>query len=151
MPRAGSQQPLTESKSDNGMQSDEQSDHVAPLNTPDTEDPHSRLHWMALPPLPTRKSSEMRSQACGGITVVLFIIGMCVSGAHFFTLKAEGTFPVVLNILVWTEAVVALLCLLGLMFGDPGEIKRSEANCTVRASPASCTPAVPDVRAFSKS
>lgn len=109
---------------------DSQSDQVVPLNT--AEDPEARLHWAALPPMPTPRTGEMRSQACGGITLVLFIISMCVGGTHFFTSRVEGTFPVALNVAVWVEAVVAFLCLLGLMYGNPGEIKRSEASCTVR-------------------
>jgi hypothetical protein len=116
---------------------DSQSDQVVPLNT--AEDPEARLHWTALPPMPTPHTGVMRSQACGGITLVLFIIAMCVAGTHFFTSRVEGTFPVALNVAVWAEAVVAVLCLLGLMYGNPGEIKRSEATCTVRLA----TPLLP--------
>ena len=116
---------------------DSQSDQVMPLNT--AEDPEARLHWTALPPMPTPHTGVMRSQACGGITLVLFIIAMCVAGTHFFTSRVEGTFPVALNVAVWAEAVVAVLCLLGLMYGNPGEIKRSEATCTVRLA----TPLLP--------
>ena len=108
------------------------SDQVKPFNT--AEDPEARLHWTALPPMPTRRIGVMRSQACGGITLVLFIIAMCVAGTHFFTSRVEGTLPVALTVAVWAEAVVAILCLLGLMYGNPGEIKRSEATCTVRLS-----------------
>jgi hypothetical protein len=97
-----------------------------PLNA---EDPAARLHWTALPPMPSRHKGEMRSQACGGITVVMAIIAMCVGGTHFFTSGMEGTPFFVLSVAVWAEAAVALLCLLGLMYGDPGELKRSEANC----------------------
>ena len=111
-------------------------DQVEPLNT--AEDPEARLHWTALPPMPAPHIGAMRSQACGGIFVVLFIICMCVAGTHWFTSRLEGVVSVVLNVAVWTETAVALLCLLGLMYGNPGEIKRSEATCTVSAPLLHC-------------
>ena len=122
---------ITEAAARAGEMSLDESDQVVPLNS---EDPEARLHWMALPPMPTPRTGVMRSQACGGITVVLFIIVMCVAGTHWFTARADGTISVVLNVAVWIETIVAILCLLGLMYGNPGEIKRSEATCTVRVS-----------------
>lgn len=83
------------------------------------EDPQSRLHWTALPPLPRPHYAAMRSQACGGVSVVMCIIVMCVGGTHFFVKGLTGTPFILLSAAVWGEAVLAVLCLFGLMFGNP--------------------------------
>lgn len=99
----------------------------------ETIQPTAGLHWTALPPMPQPRSAQMRSEACCGCTTVLSIIVVCVGGTHLFVsgVGAEATeFPHVFHYLIGAEATVALLCLLGLMFGDPGTLKRSESRCT---------------------
>ena len=93
---------------------------------------HARLHWQALPALPAPSLHEMRAQAAGGCTTVMSIIAACTGGTHAaVSLGAlDDPFAPLLLALVWTWALGALGCLLGLLFGDPGVIQRSEARCS---------------------
>ena len=84
------------------------------------------LHWTVLPELPTPKHGVMCSQYCGGCVFVCVIIAMCVGGTHAFSQDMESPLKQIMLGLVWTEAAAAVVCLLGLAFGDPGVIKRSE-------------------------
>ena len=88
------------------------------------------LHWTALPPMPRPNSSQKRSEACCGCAVVLTVIAVCVGGTHLFAAGFDAEVQLIFQIVVLAEAAVALLCLLGLMLGDPGTLRRSEARCT---------------------
>ena len=88
------------------------------------------LHWTALPPMPRPNSSQKCSEACCGCAFVLTIIAACVGGTHLFAAGFDPQVQRIFQIAVLAEAAVALLCLLGLMLGDPGTLRRSEARCT---------------------
>ena len=84
-----------------------------------------------LPPLPTPKYAERRAEACNGCSTVLFIVGACV-GTTTVSLQLvpiSPTYTWTFTGLVLAEAAVALVCLAGLMFGDPGVVRRSEKTC----------------------
>jgi len=80
----------------------------------------------------------MRSESSTGITVVLVLIGICV-GIPNGVLHGQGwTWPAdnepwdgvaVGMLMLYVEAIIALVCLAGIVFGDPGVIKRSQERC----------------------
>lgn len=87
-----------------------------------------------LPALPTPDTHRMRSESLIGTIAVLVIGGLCVVAANAATLVSlvggsRRQAPAWGAPLVYGEAAVALLCLCGLLFGDPGVVPRSEANC----------------------
>ena len=91
-----------------------------------------------LPPLPRPNYAVMRAESTTGCTVVLVIIGMCIgipSGVRFgsgwvWPSSGEPWDGVAWGFaLLYAEAVCALVCLLGLMFADPGTIKRTPERC----------------------
>lgn len=78
----------------------------------------------------------MRSEAACGITVVLVITGGLVTvtqaillDGYSAPLSSVGAVRLVFLALIYAEAAVAVGCLVGLMWGDPGVVKRSQANC----------------------
>mmetsp|Transcript_33197 Transcript_33197/g.100143 ORF Transcript_33197/g.100143 Transcript_33197/m.100143 type:complete len:282 (+) Transcript_33197:218-1063(+) len=88
--------------------------------------------WTALPPPPT-PSSHQRRESRLGCGVVVSIVGACIAGARAARamlacapdhLVRRWVLP-----LVYAEAAVAFACLAGLLWGDPGTIKRSTATC----------------------
>lgn len=86
----------------------------------------------ALPPLPTPKHWERRSEACCGFAVVAGITFIFVSVTHMTVWTVDERSTVgsrICLLLVYLEAAVAALCFGGLMFGDPGVIERSPATC----------------------
>ena len=89
------------------------------------------LHWTVLPALMAPNLNAMRAQATGGSALVLGVIAACVSATHTAVAlgNVEGPLLFLLVGAVWSAAVVALVCLAGLMFGDPGVIARSEERC----------------------
>jgi len=90
------------------------------------------LPLSALPAMPPPRLMSMRTEAACGCTTVLAIIGVCVGGTHWSVLvlgKMDNPFPPLFLSAIWAEALVALLCLAGLMFGDPGVVERSELRC----------------------
>ncbi len=104
---------------------------ASPRMTTEPASVSAGLHWTALPPMPQPHSAQMRSEACCGAATVLIIIGICVGGTHIFSSDLDGTAAQgIFHLVVGAEAAVALLCLLGLMIGDPGTLRRSEARCT---------------------
>jgi hypothetical protein len=91
-----------------------------------------------LPPLPRPNLTAMRSESTTGCIVVFVIIGFCVgapSGVRWssgWQWPAEGEpwdATAIGFAALYAESVVALLCLLGIMLGDPGTIKRSQERC----------------------
>ena len=134
MPRAEEQlsrsepSEASEPQSRQPMESSAESAADEPLNAAGAngEQPTAGLHWTVLPELPTPKHGVMCSQYCGGCVFVCVIIAMCVGGTHAFSQDMESPLKQIMLGLVWTEAAAAVICLLGLAFGDPGVIKRSE-------------------------
>ena len=80
----------------------------------------------SLPPMPTPDHGTRRSEAACGWTLVLVIIVGCVGIMHSTVVGAAGG-GFWLG-LIYLEAAVALVCLLGLMYGDAGVIVRSPAT-----------------------
>ena len=85
-----------------------------------------------LPPLPTPNYQLMGRQSAGGICLVMTIIISILGITHGITLTV-GNLPTYLwwtvMILIDTLSLMALLCLLGIVFDDPGVIQRSSENC----------------------
>ena len=86
---------------------------------------------LALPPLPS-PSKTMSGQARTGVLLSLMALSFILLPLH---LSEPGTYPPPITtsanwtMLLWGEAVAILGCIAGLMFGDPGTIKRSTENC----------------------
>ena len=87
---------------------------------------------LSLPPLPTPDYCAMRGEACCGNTLVLFLIFLFVAPMQAYASgkDVELTLPQRLWIgAIYAEAVTAIVCLLGLMWGDPGTVKRTPETC----------------------
>ena len=91
-----------------------------------------------LPPLPRPNIAVMRSEACTGITVVLVLITLLVGVPHALRFGSGWQWPAAGEpfdstaacfLCLYVESTIALLCLLGLIFGDPGVLKRSRERC----------------------
>jgi hypothetical protein len=91
-----------------------------------------------LPPMPRPNLAVMRSEMSTGITVVLMIIGFCVGTPYGVSITAGWQWPkgnepwdatAVGFATLYTLTAIALLCLLGLIYGDPGTLKRSPERC----------------------
>ena len=93
----------------------------------------SEFNLEDLPPMPAPNLTDMRSEACFGCLFVLFLIGTAVGIPHAVapelpTFHAWDAKAISFACL-YGEALIALLCLLGLMLGDPGVLKRSRETC----------------------
>mmetsp|Transcript_72908 Transcript_72908/g.126612 ORF Transcript_72908/g.126612 Transcript_72908/m.126612 type:complete len:329 (+) Transcript_72908:86-1072(+) len=82
-----------------------------------------------LPPLPTPNYVARQQEALlGCITVFSFVsIFVGTTNAVTFSVKdmpSEGRW--IMSVLIWSEAAVALMCLAGILLGDPGVIRRSQ-------------------------
>ena len=87
---------------------------------------------LSLPPLPERDYCAMRGEACCGNTLVLFLIFLFVAPMQAYATgkDVELTFPQRLWMgAIYAEAATAIVCLLGLMWGNPGEVKRTPETC----------------------
>ena len=87
---------------------------------------------LALPKLPRPDYCAMRGEACCGNSLVLFLIFLFVAPMQSYASVNQGklTFTQQLWMLaIYTEAATAIVCLLGLMWGDPGTVKRTAENC----------------------
>ena len=97
----------------------------------DSPENWSRIH--SLPPLPERHIWTMRRESAVGCTLVLILVSLLVSLTQGVALAPGDAAPRGLIwaalVLIYTEAAVALVCLLGLLFGNPGELKRSPQTC----------------------
>jgi len=83
-----------------------------------------------LPALPEPHRCEQLGESLLGCTVVLLLIGLFVGLTHGVAVGAPpyGAEMAAL-VLIYAEMVVALLSLGGLLFGDPGVVKRSPETC----------------------
>ena len=102
------------------------------LDADDFRDAAAGLHWTVLPDLFAPNYTVMRKQSAVGCTVVSSIIVACVGATHAAVSFGElsDPLPTVFITAIWAETTIALVCLFGLLFGDPGVIKRSEERCT---------------------
>ena len=114
-------------------------DHAyAPAPTPDVS-PDGRIQQQRgtipladLPPMPTPDYATKRSESYVGIAVVLVIIAACLGGTYGAALATPDLPRGVLWLVLWLvslEAVAAIGMLLGILFADPGTIKRSQETC----------------------
>ena len=93
--------------------------------TPDVEE-----LGCSLPPMPTPDRAAMRSEATGGISLVLCLVATFVTLTIVFSSSATNPNVYIgMVALICTEAAVALTCLYMLMMGDPGVIRRTRASC----------------------
>ncbi|KAL1528389.1 hypothetical protein AB1Y20_009739 [Prymnesium parvum] len=85
----------------------------------------------ALPPLPRPDRATMCAEATCGCTLVLVVVAVLVATTESVasSLRPESYLSILGRIAILTEAAVALACLCGLMFGDPGVVKRSVSTC----------------------
>ena len=83
-----------------------------------------------LPALP-RPASRQRTECRMGCGIVLTIVATCVMATHggVRTLECAPRRWDWLLYVVYAEAAVALLCLAGLVFDDPGTVRRSRLTC----------------------
>jgi len=86
---------------------------------------------LSLPPMPDQYLCQMRAEACCGNTLVCFLIFLFVAPMQAYATGATTLTPLqhVWLFAIYAEAATAIFCLLGLMWGDPGTIKRTPANC----------------------
>ncbi|CAE7338349.1 Hip14 [Symbiodinium pilosum] len=86
-----------------------------------------------LPPLPEPNRWEMRSESACGCTLVLGLIAVLVAATRHMCKKMAGHVNEVLQSTLFyaihVEALLAFVCLLGLMWGDAGVIRRSQRTC----------------------
>jgi hypothetical protein len=88
-----------------------------------------------LPPLPTPNTDAKRTQATGGATLVIMLAVTFAGVTHGISLTAVDGFVKesaawwTFLVLIYTEALVGLLCLVGLLATDPGVIQRSPETC----------------------
>ena len=90
----------------------------------------SEIAWTDLPALP-RPASRQRTECRMGCGIVLTIVATCVTATHggVRTLECAPRRWDWLLYVVYAEAAVALLCLAGLVFDDPGVVARSRDRC----------------------
>ena len=86
----------------------------------------------ALPPLPDQDLCAMRGEASCGNFLVLFLIFLFVAPMQGYA--SQTTTPLTPLQRLWLgaiyiEAITAITCLVGLMWGDPGTVKRSPSTC----------------------
>ena len=81
-----------------------------------------------LPALPTPNRAQQRCEASGGCALVIAIVSICVGATSAVSMHLPVEQRVPLLVLILVEAGVALGCLGGLMFSDPGIIKRTPAS-----------------------
>ena len=94
---------------------------------------HGTFRLSDLPPLPKPNLSEMRSQAlCGNLLVLSLITifcGLTNAIALWGPSAHTGAAWWVVFVAIWGQTAVALVCLLAIMWADPGTVRRSEATC----------------------
>ena len=96
---------------------------------------------LQLPPMPEPNSEEMSSQACGGICCVTTLILGELAFAHFVVVilgKPGLVVTIIFLSIMWLDAIFAVICLLYILNGDPGEVSRSPEVSCAYASHARC-------------
>lgn len=92
------------------------------------------MDWRELPALPAPDVKTQRKQAAIGCTLVVSLIVIFVTTTHLSVAFGSGPLMsqlthMVLFAMIYSEAIVALYCLHGLIYGDPGVIQRSAEVC----------------------
>ncbi|KAG7340071.1 DHHC palmitoyltransferase [Nitzschia inconspicua] len=88
-----------------------------------------------LPPLPKQDHDSIRQETIGGTFLVLLFIVIFVSLTHGVALIAAKTIPKqsiaysILLGLIYAQATLAIVCLLGIQHVDPGIISRTTETC----------------------
>ena len=90
-----------------------------------------------MPPFPRPDYASRNSQACTGVFVVTFITGLLVALPHGVGATAPRALPIFAAwdaptigfMCLYIEAFLAMVCLIGILFGDPGALKRSPSSC----------------------
>lgn len=85
-----------------------------------------------LPPLPVPNYNQRSKEARNGVMTVLYVIGVCIGLTHGVGLtvgRITGVWWWVCFVAIYSMTAIALVCLAGLMFGDPGVVSRCEATC----------------------
>mmetsp|Transcript_88783 Transcript_88783/g.246619 ORF Transcript_88783/g.246619 Transcript_88783/m.246619 type:complete len:317 (-) Transcript_88783:154-1104(-) len=86
-----------------------------------------------LPPLPKPQLRRMRMEALGGCTLVVSIVAGCLGATQIGNSYLVGWLSREViwasNAVVYVAALVAMICLFGLMWGDPGVLRRSKETC----------------------
>jgi len=80
-----------------------------------------------LPPMASPNRAVMRSQAATGTVVVVGLTVLLVSVPRM--VAGDALTNSIGTIFLYVEAAVAGVCLLGILFGDPGTLKRSPEAC----------------------
>eukprot|EP00435_Cladocopium_sp_Y103_P052263 s3212_g16.t1 len=109
---------------------DDASRDVSQTDAADAADAAALATLRSLPPLPEPNRWEQRSEACCGSSLVLALCGGFVAATRHMSSKIADH-EVLRDIFVGaihTEALVALICLLGLMFADPGVVQRTSGS-----------------------
>ena len=85
-----------------------------------------------LPPLPTPDYRTQRAQSSAGVATVLGTIAVILGIGHA-ALIPEGLSSTTVRwvplCMLYVESAIAILCLIGLLLGDPGVVKRNVRNC----------------------
>eukprot|EP00434_Breviolum_minutum_P043668 symbB.v1.2.038938.t1/scaffold6249.1/size19653/4 len=91
--------------------------------------PEFNMH--ELPPLPSPLRKVQRRQEMLGCALVLSITTFLVGATHAVSCIEELSFTFVWTCrgCIYAEAVLAVLCLIGLMLADPGIVQRSTETC----------------------
>ena len=85
-----------------------------------------------LPPLPVPNHRQRSREARQGVFTVLYAIACCVGLTHGVGLTAgriTGGWWWFCLVAIYTMAAIALVCLVGILCGDPGVVPRSDATC----------------------
>lgn len=97
------------------------------------KDPPTQELLALLPPLPEPNRWEMRSESACGCGLVLGLIAVLVTATRHMTAKIAGhvneAVRSTLFYAIHVEAILAMVCLLGLMWGDGGVVQRSRRTC----------------------
>ena len=114
------------------LQQQQRTEAMATAPSLDTAE-HGTFRLSDLPPLPKPNLSEMRSQAlCGNLLVLSLITifcGLTNAIALWGPSAHTGAAWWVVFVAIWGQTAIALVCLLAIMWADPGTVRRSEATC----------------------
>lgn len=103
------------------------------LNLEVEPDWHTIFPVCRLPPLPARSSRYFVEPWIGSSVVCVIsavLVGLTCSAANPSGHEGKSLQLAWLAIvLIWLQAILAVGCMLFLLFGDPGEIRRDPSNC----------------------
>ena len=98
------------------------------------EDVELQPQYVELPSMPEPDHQLRNTQAVSGAACVLTAVALCVGLTNGVALRIGNPFSVtgvyVVAAAIWTEAALALICLVLIMFLDPGRVLRSPEACS---------------------